>query len=269
MAEILLNNLVLRINNKLFRLCEIEYYLKKNKSHNDIFTHCDKDQATPYRWYFHRQNGQQYKGGTYKGLDLTFGYEHLDEVVYGGILIRSICDLENNEVIEGPCKVVNKILEVNNKKSIQDFINDQKALGGYDKLSDTLSALECNGLRIELTDNETNNLIKLDIYSGPRVGLTLKKLNKLREKYIMKNYRFLVHPDKIKKCRSGIVIKLLNDGLSELEISNHTNIKISYIFKYKVLAEEGTKKTFKDFHKKNLSTNDLCQLQGLWQAMYN
>jgi len=38
----------------------------------DPFTHKDPLQQTCGQWYFHKI-GAQYKGGTYKGLDLTFG----------------------------------------------------------------------------------------------------------------------------------------------------------------------------------------------------
>jgi len=54
-----------------FRLVEIEFYLKGGK-HNDIFTHCNKDQLSCGEWYFHKQK-EGYKGGSYKGLDITFG----------------------------------------------------------------------------------------------------------------------------------------------------------------------------------------------------
>lgn len=76
-------------------LAEIEYYYEGG-NHHDTFTHCDPLQQTTYarhdsqqwrevhrrcadvvtycraNWYFHK-SGATYKGGSYKGLDITFG----------------------------------------------------------------------------------------------------------------------------------------------------------------------------------------------------
>jgi len=71
-SHLLFNSITMVVNNKhKYRLAEIEYYLKGGK-HEDTFAHCSPDQAGFEEWYFHKQKGT-YKGGTYKGLDLTFG----------------------------------------------------------------------------------------------------------------------------------------------------------------------------------------------------
>ncbi len=42
----------------------------------DPFSHCDAMQQTCAQWYFHKTGGK-YRGGTYKGLDVTFGIENV------------------------------------------------------------------------------------------------------------------------------------------------------------------------------------------------
>ena len=71
-ATYLFNSVALVVNNRLkYRLVEIEFYLKGGP-HQDMYAHCNKDQKTCGEWYFHKQK-EGYKGGTYKGLDITFG----------------------------------------------------------------------------------------------------------------------------------------------------------------------------------------------------
>jgi hypothetical protein len=54
------------------------------------------------------KNNMSFKGGSYKGMDLTFGKKG---VVHGGILIRSIMDMQSKEYIEGPCNTLDRILK--------------------------------------------------------------------------------------------------------------------------------------------------------------
>lgn len=86
-----------------YKIREIEIYYY-DEDHEDPFVHCDPDQKSFGKWYFHKRGGT-YKGGTFKGLDFTIGSDN----VYGGALIRSI---ENDELIEGPCNCVDEILRV-------------------------------------------------------------------------------------------------------------------------------------------------------------
>lgn len=43
----------------------------KDEAHFDSFTHADEQQKKNGQWYFHKM-GKGYKGGSYKGLDITF-----------------------------------------------------------------------------------------------------------------------------------------------------------------------------------------------------
>jgi hypothetical protein len=69
------------VANNTYQIAELEFYLNR-EDHPDIFTHSHEDQLSRDQWYFHK-TGSGYKGGTYKGLDLTF------EEGYGGILLRA------------------------------------------------------------------------------------------------------------------------------------------------------------------------------------
>ncbi|KXS19038.1 hypothetical protein M427DRAFT_181607 [Gonapodya prolifera JEL478] len=57
---------------KVFRLAELEFYLHREPDHPDPFSHRHPDQRSRGRWYFHKLGGS-YRGGTWKGLDITFG----------------------------------------------------------------------------------------------------------------------------------------------------------------------------------------------------
>lgn len=183
-AKELLNATCLNVNGHLFRLMEIEFYVY-NKNHCDVFAHRYDDQKTHCKWYFHKSANKQYsyKGGTFKGLDITCG----DADSYGGILIRSISDIKTGKIIEGPCRTVNKILELTDCKDIKELVQI--------KMKDDLDI--SNGiLRLEKYDHG-----ELEVFCSPRIGLTLKKTDSLilRKFYIWQLYRFLVFPTKISK----------------------------------------------------------------------
>ena len=66
-------------------------------------------QATCGNWYFHKKGGT-YKSGSFKGMDLACGDKESN--VFAGLLLRAIID-SSEKLIEGPCLVVDKILELN------------------------------------------------------------------------------------------------------------------------------------------------------------
>lgn len=172
-AEIILNNYLLTIKNKKYRLCEIEFY-KNDDSHPDTYTHANPDQKTFGKFYFHKYKNNSYKSGTYKGMDLTFG----NEKCYFGVLIRSLLDIDTNEFIEGPCRCVNKLLEIMNCKTVSDL-----------KIKDLISFDDPN-----ISFTFVNNFKKEKVFKGPRVGLSDKY-----PEYKLKKYRFVTHLLKIKK----------------------------------------------------------------------
>lgn len=178
-ADKILNWSQLLINDKPYRICEIEFYVK-NAKHNDQYTHCNSDQLEYEKFYFHKYHNGTYKSGTYKGLDITFGSKN--ENSYFGILIRSVYDEENNEFIEGPCRTVNKILELNKCDNISELLDNKKIIGIF----------ESPKLQLKYVDN----LERKEINIGPRIGLSDKY-----PEYHKKKYRFVIYKDKIKKER--------------------------------------------------------------------
>jgi 3-methyladenine DNA glycosylase Mpg len=190
LAKYLLFETHLSINGNNYRMLEIELYIYNNK-HLDIFTHKSNEQKNMLTWYFHQMSDKEhsYKGGTFKGLDISCGTNG----GHGGILIRAIINEADNSVIEGPCNVVNKILELNKVESIKDFV--------INKFNSNLSCVAHNFLKLEEKHFAFENL-----YVAPRIGLTLKGENKTeKEEYINKNYRYIVFKDKIKKERKKMV----------------------------------------------------------------
>lgn len=181
-ASSLLNKYVLVVGDKEFRIGEVEFYIKNN-THNDQYTHGDVNQKKFAKWYFHRYHGGAYKSGTYKGLDLTLG----NDTTYFGILIRSIYDQEENIMIDGPCKTVNKILELNGCQDVKQFMSDKK---------DPLSARTKNNFHLM----RKTHLNVEQIYKGPRIGLSDKY-----PEWKDVHYRFLIKKQDIKKGRKDLV----------------------------------------------------------------
>lgn len=252
MSRYLLNDCLLVIAGEEWKIAEIEYYLTDD-THKDPFIHGDEHQSTPGRWYFHRQNGKNYKSGTYKGLDITFGYQNSSSKVYGGILIRSI--YQGKTFIEGPCKTVDKILELNGYDSINDlvsnYIDEDETLPIYSSL-----------LKLTWKKGATER----HILWAPRVGLTLKRYTKAREQYLMKDYRFLNSIKYIKKFRSGVILSLHKAGASSDEINGMISTSKKNIDKY-INTFEGATGSAKDYHGKKLGVADLCKLQKLCQSI--
>lgn len=176
-ADILLNHTILCTKDQKFRLCEIEFYYRSD-DHDDKYVHSKKDQMKFGRFYFHQYGNGVYKSGTYKGVDLTFGSKKRN--VYYGVLVRSICNIETGEFIEGPCRSVNKILEINKAHDVKEFVKDKKV---------PLKLYDNKDLYIEHVD-----LDKEQIYIGPRVGLS----DKYPEFKDMK-YRYAIMIKKIRK----------------------------------------------------------------------
>jgi len=177
-----------------YRICEIEFYVR-NDSHDDEYTHQDEHQKTYGKWYFHRTKSGNYKGGTYKGVDLTFG----NDATYFGVLIRAIYSEEEDEFIEGPCRCVNKILELNGCKNVGDYMKDR---------TDPPSARSTKNFHIK----RCRGLEKHDIYSGPRIGLS-DKYPDFRDV----PYRYVTMKNRIKKQKKSLKECLLYETIEVVE----------------------------------------------------
>lgn len=245
MARNIMGNYRLNMKGTCFDIIELEFYLSDDV-HKDPFIHADEDQTIPGRWYFHRQNGKGYKSGTYKGLDITFGYGTSVNKVYGGILIRSIRS-EEGVVIEGPCRVVNIILQKCQVSSIAELVGDAGTL-----------PVDHEVLRLE----ESAPIDLSNMCCGPRVGLTLKKYTLPREQYLMTHYRFVANPSLVRKFKSGLILALYQQAALEgvnwcrqKQIENYINLYNN---------AEGKASNYDG---KRLKVADLCALQKLCLTM--
>lgn len=170
----ILNERSLIINGTHNYICEIEMYWYDEKYHPDLYAHRHGDQNIYGGLYFHKL-GKSYRGGNYKGLDLTLGTNN----TYYGILIRSIIN-EKGELITGPSKVVDYILKMYNVSSIHELVGDN------------LLSFMNNWRNLILINRSKGNT---QIYTGKRIGLSDKHLE-----WRDKNYRFSTLNNKIKLC---------------------------------------------------------------------
>jgi len=182
LAKSLLSKYVLVVGKKEYRLGEIEFYIN-NAKHNDKYTHGDKNQKTYGKWYFHRYQNGSYKSGTYKGVDLTLG----NDDTYFGVLIRSIYDPDTDEMVEGPCRTVNTILELYGYFDVSDYMKTKK---------DPLSARLTKNFYLK----RKSKLEEEIVYKGPRIGLSDKY-----PEWKDVPYRFLIKKAYIKKGKSNLV----------------------------------------------------------------
>jgi hypothetical protein len=214
-SDTLLNKTLLIIENDKYQIMEIEFYLNSIQ-HPDPFVHKNSQQLTSGKWYFHRMGeGMKYKNGTFKGLDITFGLN-----CYGGILIRAIYDIKNNQMIEGPCLVVNEILNKTNLDNIEDLVDylPGDVFNGPLKIIN-MAVSPANNDKNKNVDRRTDK-----IYGCPRVGLNPDKHND--KTYFILPYRHMTHPDLIKKDRAGIKYGLKNNhNLSDDEIKQLLSIR--------------------------------------------
>lgn len=188
-ADKLLNRTHLKCNGKIYRICEIEFYYLNN-DHKDEYTHANANQLRYARWYFHRYGSKSYKEGTYKGMDLTLGNKKNNS--YCGILIRSIYDIENDVMIEGPCRTVNKLIGSYGFEKVKEFMEDKN-----DPLSCTNTK---NNKSIYIRDSDMFKNDIEEIYTGARIGLSDKYPEWLDAKY-----RFLIKPKLIRKGKKSLV----------------------------------------------------------------
>ena len=193
-ASDMFNKVALVAGYARFRVVEIEFYLDP-----DPFIHADAMQInTSGEWYFHRQHGKGYKGGTFKGLDLTCGAEGCG----GGILLRAIRDLSTLRYIEGPCNVVNHILKMVSAVSIAELV---------DRPSFTLSAFDPKAcLRFESFQSRCLPLAVKKwpgFAAAPRVGLTSRGDD--AESFRIAAYRFLAEPWTTKKDKGAVLRALV------------------------------------------------------------
>jgi hypothetical protein len=240
-----IHDAVLMVAGHPHKIVELEAYYCGPR-HGDPFTHNDPHQLSCGEWYFHR-TGLGYRGGTYKGLDLTFGSADS----YGGLLVRSI-QTPKRAIINGPSLCVDYLLGQTQAESVAELADK---LSGDSHLLELLPATACS---------------REPIINTARVGLTLKKANSVespRVKYLLQRYRFHAQPQKIPKGRTHTILALLLDGCDEKEIRQRCNATPSKIARCIAQFLAGQEmNSIAEFIGKNLSMDDLCKLHGYESA---
>ena len=194
-----------------FLIAEVELYVNHKTLHPDAFTHGDKAQERVGEWYFHKKGGT-YKAGSFKGLDVTFGWAG----VPCGCLIRSIQPVDgvrdgaagpacvlfaDRPLVEGPSLVVDALLAATGRAKVIDLA------GG----ADVKIPVESAGIGLVLS-HTPNRGRRADcgVLRAPRVGLVPRTVDSLR--FAGRLYRFIALPpgkkERIAKVRAGVAAAL-------------------------------------------------------------
>ncbi len=201
----------LRAASAVHRLVELEFYFD-SKEHPDPFAHGHPEQATPERWYFHRI-GASYRGGSFKGLDLTFG----DGFAHGGILIRSL-ETPEGRLVVGPSLCVDHLLATTESPSVAALAN---VIGGR-------SALDPESPLVLIDGAEDS--VDVTLFRSARVGLSLKRHDDaIAKDRLSRRYRFLTEPRLVTKGRAELIAALLSDGHSPEEVRRLTGSPLKAI----------------------------------------
>lgn len=228
-------------------IVELEFYFADPQGeHRDPFAHGHALQLGCATWYLHRQ-GKSYRGGTYKGIDLTFGPPH----AHGGILIRSLRD-PSGKLVCGSSLCVDHLLAQTGHADVAAL---DRAIAGR-TIDDA-----ANPLRLSTTMPEP----ALTIHSTARVGLTLKRVDEhpTMVDYIARRDRFLSAPGELAKGRTQLAIAMHEDGLASASIAASIGSPKRSIDGWIAAYDEG--RTWPDTRPlwgKAIESLDLCRLLG-------
>jgi len=250
-ADVLLNQAVVFINNKPHRLMEIEFYCNGH-NHKDEFAHGSDLQKTRGKWYFHKK-GKSYKSGSFKGLDLTFG----DPKFFGGILCRAVQEIGGN-LVEGPSLLVDHVLATTSSNDIPALVET------FDLNAENVEQANKNHpLWVGAFEGTLPYYERRDVIKSARVGLTLKNFVEGKEKFFGKHYRYMTHPNQIKKGKHYMIVSLHKQGKSAAEINGLIKSTKGTIEKFADLYEKGKKKKdWRDYIDATLSNDDICEAFG-------
>ena len=195
------------------RFAEVEFYYCGD-GHLDRFTHCDPLQLACGRWYFHRSRGT-YRGGSFKGIDLTFG----DGAAFGGVLVRGL-EAPDGTRIDGPSLCVDHLLKTTGHEAIAPL---DRVIGGR------VAWEEGNPLWLQAAPPEGRRL-----YRSGRVGLTLKKAKPPSDlpRYILRPYRYLTEPRRTAKGKAYLVLALYAQGVAPGDIPGLTGCPAKSVRRY-------------------------------------
>lgn len=210
-AKCLLCQSRLVVANQVHRIVEIECYYH-SAEHPDPFPHQHPSQRLPHRWHFHRV-GTGYRGGSFKGLDLSFG----DGVNAAGILLRS-AECPDGTLIDGPSLLVDHLLKRTGFRTVAELDRTLSSMNAWDEQS-PLHLIE-------------NPAAEIAIHRSARVGLNPRTGSREELLYLRKEYRFLTEPRRIRKGRRELVQALHHRGYSKEWIARCTGSPLAAIRRY-------------------------------------
>lgn len=250
-ADRLLNRCDFVVAGESFRLAELEMYYH-GPGHPDPFPHRDVVQRLNGRWYFHRTRGA-YRGGSFKGLDLTLG----DGTARFGVLFRTVV-APGGEVIDGPSLTVDRLLAATGYATVAELDDAIGTRTAWDATS-PLSIRASGSPRADV------------VYRTARVGLSLKRGARSPEaaRYVMRPYRSLTEPRAIGKGRPQLVLALHEQGRPPDAIQAVTGVPRRTVAKYLAEYEAGKRSPgFDAYYGNDLGPADVCRLLGTWAAKY-
>ncbi|MEM1347885.1 MAG: hypothetical protein AAGI01_04955 [Myxococcota bacterium] len=252
LARCLLRASRLVIAGHAHRMLEVEFYLQ-SAAHRDPFAHAHPAQATCGRWYLHRV-GEGYRGGSFKGMDITFG--GLQE--FGGILIRTL-EAPDGQIINGSSLCVERALELTREESPASL----DAALGERMVWDDSSPVHVVEARPEGPEHG-------EILQTARVGLTLKRAaaHPAMPAFIMAPYRFLTDPT-IKKGKVHTIVALHQSGMEAADIARVVRSPAKSVRGYVEAYEAGASRaSLAQWFGESLATRDVCVMHGAWAARY-
>lgn len=279
-AHTILKHFKIVCNGNGYSVEELEFYYHDPTLHSDPYMVHHKDQQESANWYFNKRKSS-YCGGKNKGLSITFGYN--DKKQYGYVLIKSIYDLTNDILIEGPNNVVDTLLTVSKSKSVKKLVKKFDSMSIRKKNNTNLYCTMINS-DMKITKSQWHGFY--GFCKGPRVGLDLHKSNLLKERFIMRPYRYIGLKEKIIKVKGKQIIytpqpipqsfiynMVLNKyffGIDELTMDTFKRYGIveEVCDKWMEIAEKGVRKKYTYFCDRDLLDEDLVQLYGLWLSTH-
>lgn len=247
LADALLNRTEFRVAGQPHRLLEVEVYYH-SLAHPDPFAHKEPVQLEGGRWYFHRTRGE-YRGGSFKGLDLAFG----DDVSYGGILFRGL-EKPDAAVVDGPSLLVDHLLTMTGYATVAEL---DRAIG-------TKRAWDASQPLVLAAKSSADR----PVVRCARVGLTWKRHKPRPDdpaaQYVLRRYRYLSDPSRTAKGKPHMVLALLLDGETAEAACARTGSPLKTVRRYAADLETGKRETdLAPYYGKDWSTSDLCRLHGL------
>jgi hypothetical protein len=242
------------------RLQEIEFYWF-SPEHPDPFCHRHPLQRHHGCWYFHRV-GSAYRGGSFKGLDITFS----DGQGFGGILLRGLLRPDGS-VISGPSRLVDFLLQATGFPRIVDL--DTCLQHHPVVLLEASWPNRSEPPAAPLILRSTATPLAWPIYATARVGLTLPPhhLDPATLDFFGRPYRFLTLPHTLAAGRPQLIVALHQSGLSPQAIRSLTHSPLPTIHRYLHAYHTGYYTSDSAalatlLHRRPRSATHLCQLYG-------